>query len=369
MIPLINILMLVTNRLHFLFFTSLTIEPLRTHFQYFANFGLFIWIHTAFAYTVTLASIALLYYEFITTSRQLKPQLLWIIAGSISPMLFNVVFLLDKNSAQYDFTPFSLLTSVLLFGYAINRYQFIKGTPISRKLTLHSIQDSVLILEDEGMIVEFNAAFEKEFELISDFRFHPSKVLPLKIQRILTLTAHQTYYDLQIRVADEESNLSYYKVKKIPAIEKNTQFYIYLMSDRNTTSILLKTVEQKQTVLNSIRDNNLKFLSSISHELRAPLNTLKSVAELLIEKSMWGSEELNQLTRLTNGLHHKTNLILDYAKIEANEMKPKVIDIPYDQVVDLLLSNPLNSLGIWDAPTYLASQNTLLPLIEHMVHA
>jgi signal transduction histidine kinase/CheY-like chemotaxis protein len=368
-IPAINIAILLTNPLHHLFFTDYALKPFGQHLQLVAEFNAFFWVHTLFAYGLTLISIVLLTVEFISNRRYFKRQILLLIIGAITPVITNVIFLIDKDIAQYDFTPVSLLISGLFFGYAINRYQIFSSNPISRKLTLHSIHDSVLILDDEGMIVEYNNAFEKQFDLDRDFRYAASQTLPLTIRRILAISANEVTYNQQVRVADEESQVHYFKVKKIPVLDKASQFSIYILTDANNTSLLLKAVEQKQQALQGIRDNKLRFLSTISHELRAPLNTLKSVADLLGEKKIWSSSEQQQLANLAKGLHHKTNLILDYAKIEANEMKCPTIDIPIEQFNYTIAPYAITCFETLEIPQFIVAPSTVLPLVEHLTHA
>lgn len=365
-VPVINLLMLLTNSMHQLFFTNFRLREIGPYKQLFSDFGVFFWVHTAFSYLVILLSIALLTYEYISNRLYFKKQILLLIAGSISPIIFNLIFLLDIDASLYDLTPVSLLLSGVLFGYAINKFQIFKTSPISRKLTLHSIQDGVLILDDDSMIVEYNTALETHFGIEKDLRYSRADLLPLTLRRILSLTANEQNYNQQVRVADENSMIHYFKVKKISVHMKNAQFYIYLLTDNNATSKLLKEIEEKQSTLMTIKENKLRFLSSISHELRAPLNTIKSVSELLSERTPLTSKDQQLLFSLADTLRHKSNLILDYAKIEAGEMKAIPVDISLDTLISLIQPHVLTYESLSKKPKAVNAYTVLLPLLEHI---
>lgn len=366
-VPLVNILMLLSNEMHHLFFIAHSFRPFGNYVQYFSTFGLFFWINTAFGYALALSAMGLLFYDYITNRRTYKRQLLLLIIGAVAPVVLNMIFLLDIQNATYDMTPISMMISGLFFSFTVFRYHDYQITPLSRRITLDSVMDSVLIVDDEGVIIEYNEAFEKHFTLEEDYRYFTIQQLPLIAKRLIAYPEGEDSFSGNIRVADEDSQISYYQVKKIPILERNARFYLYLFVDTQTTSNLLKRLEQKRIRLENIRENKLQFLSAISHELKSPLNTLKSISELLNENHEWTPKDQELLSDLSESLLHKANLILDYAKADAGELQVAPVEIKLNTLLDRLndfhcpytLSNSI--------PDRIIVPNLLLSLIEYLV--
>ena len=81
-----------------------------------------------------------------------------------------------------------------------------------------------------------------------------------------------------------------------------------------------------------------EFLAVMSHELRTPLNAIGGYAEL-IELGIRGPvtrEQLNDLERIQRSQHHLLGLIngvLNYARLEAGNVRYDVTDVPVDELL------------------------------------
>lgn len=95
--------------------------------------------------------------------------------------------------------------------------------------------------------------------------------------------------------------------------------------------------------------NRLKseFLSNTSHELRTPLNAIIGISDVLLEDAKAaGDQDLTEpLTRINKASHHLLRLIndiLDYSKLQVDELELHVEDIDVIQIMDNLKSKALH---------------------------
>jgi CheY-like chemotaxis protein len=94
-------------------------------------------------------------------------------------------------------------------------------------------------------------------------------------------------------------------------------------------------LEQEVSVARKSAEFKQRFLANMSHEIRTPLTGVLGMAELL-EKNQLDSQQkdyLNTLVQSGENLKEIINLILDYSKIEAGQVKPKNLSFRLREIV------------------------------------
>lgn len=134
----------------------------------------------------------------------------------------------------------------------------------------------------------------------------------------------------------------------IPFGWTSKEYYLTLQSFENQALIVLKDLE----VINQLKQdvNNIKitaegtikaksmFLANMSHELRTPLNAIIGMSELLTDTSLEPSQKdlINNINQSGNILYDLINTILDFSKLEANQMGLEAIPININQLMSEL---------------------------------
>jgi hypothetical protein len=125
----------------------------------------FTWVDlAAFAYTMVLVLVAnaLFLRQVLIRRGVYRTQALLLFLGGMLPLL-SAVFLAVGVTVlgQRDTTPFTFAASNLITSWALFRHRLFELVPVARGAVFESLQDSVLVFDREGQLVDLNAATGK----------------------------------------------------------------------------------------------------------------------------------------------------------------------------------------------------------------
>ena len=155
-IPTITMLVLWTNDFHHLFYKYYSVNTAGT------TFGSYFFIHSIYTYGLFAVDIIMLLRASVKQSSMLSKQSLLIILGSLIPIIVNVLGMTVIDTNIYV-TPISFIITILFFGVAILRYNFLSVAPIALKRVVDQMSDLYLVLNQDYIISDCNKPFEKVF--------------------------------------------------------------------------------------------------------------------------------------------------------------------------------------------------------------
>ena len=155
-IPAITMIILWTNDFHHLFYEEYSVNTSET------IFGPYFFVHSAYTYGLFAIDILMLLITSIKNSSFLSKQSILIVIGTLVPIVVNVVGMTILNGNIYT-TPISFIVTILLFGVAILRYNFLNIAPIALKKVVDQMSDSYLVLNKDYVISDCNKPFETIF--------------------------------------------------------------------------------------------------------------------------------------------------------------------------------------------------------------
>ncbi len=117
-----------------------------------------------------------------------------------------------------------------------------------------------------------------------------------------------------------------FTAKNIAQLEYFSRQIMTLMDLRKTQSALnatQKELSKQHQILFDAKRHQREFLSSLSHEVRGPLNAILGLSEILLAEELppYQSRLLNDLSRSGQGLIETLNAFLEHSKIEAGHFK------------------------------------------------
>ncbi|PZR38483.1 MAG: hypothetical protein DI538_09545 [Azospira oryzae] len=233
---------------------------------------------------------------------------------------------------------------------------------------LNTIDDSVWLVNAHYELIDFNKAFYKSYKLAFGTRLERGRsileLIPDHLQQLRTMWRERYEAGLKGRPGRYydsywvDNQLKTYEIVTYPITEngKVTGLTIYSrdITLQKKTEDLLKEQNQELTKINSELD---RFVYSASHDLRAPLMSVKGLLTM-IKVDQPNTEQYLQLIETSiNRLDHFITDIIHYSRNSRMEIIPQVIDY------QMLVQESIDSLKYMEDAHHVKSQVIIHP--EH----
>ncbi|MCT4564239.1 MAG: ATP-binding protein [Maledivibacter sp.] len=335
-IPVLTLIIMITNGFHGLFRESIQFIKIDNVEIINSKLGVWFWFNAIYSYLLIWAGLILLLVKFINLPKLYRKQARVIIAGTSIPLIWNILYLLFYKDVIYvDITPLAFsLTGIIIF-WGLFRYKLLDLVPIARELVFESIEDMVIVLDNNKRIVDMNFSAKKilghnEFKIIGS---SASEIL----SKLMGLT------DRNIEIVDKNIILTYKDEKRYFEL-RDTQIY----DKRNKaigSLILLHDITEHKRIMEQLRASREKaeaanraksnFLANMSHEIRTPMNGVLGMIDLM-KSSQIDEEQKANLEIMKNSAHALLTIlndILDYSKVEAGKMELENTDFNVKKMV------------------------------------
>ena len=161
----------------------------------------------------------------------------------------------------------------------------------------------------------------------------------LKLERIERSLARSEPYEVNIVINIDGEN--FYKRFVFYTVNKEAKFYILLKSD--TTELQREQIprnEQLKTALDTANQANIAktaFLSSMSHEMRTPMNAIIGLGSIALKEPNLPPRTHEHLTKIGESARHLLTLIndiLDMSRIESGRMVLKSEEFSFSNLLE-----------------------------------
>lgn len=282
-IPMLTMLILWTNDFHHLFYKFYSVNTAET------EFGPYFYVHSLYTYGLFAVDIIMLLRASAKQSSMLSKQSLLIITGSLIPILVNALGMTVIDMNIYV-TPISFIITILFFGVAILRYNFLNIAPIALKKVVDQMSDLYLVLNQDCIISDCNKPFEKIFGVsknyligknIYDLNFS-KKIIPKRGSLktcINNAQKSEKVFKLEVSLKD----LSKYYNVEISGIyeDGNCIGILILFKDITQHLIDMDNLEKNQnTLMERERLASLgQMIGGIAHNLKTPIMSIAGAAD------------------------------------------------------------------------------------------
>ncbi len=282
-VPTITMIVLWTNNFHHLFYIDYSVNTTTT------VFGPYFLVHSIYTYGLFLVDILMLLITSIRKSSFLSKQSILIVIGTIIPIAVNVIGMTILEGNIYT-TPISFIVTIILFGIAILRYNFLNIAPIALKRVVNQMSDSYMILNQDYIVSDCNKPFEHTFKtnrnmLIGEYIFD------LNISDVIS-SNRDKFKDFMLKAQKSE------KIFKLEASMKNEEKFFNIeisgiFEDKQCIGILLLFKDVTQHVLdmrNLEKNQNIliererlaslgQMVGGIAHNLKTPIMSIAGAAD------------------------------------------------------------------------------------------
>lgn len=158
LIPVATLIAVLTNDLHYLFWTGF-IPISAVPNGYLFLHGPLYWIGIGYEYLCGLAVIILIAADMRRSSGIYRTQSLWLLFSSIIPFASSLVYDLGMSPIpEIEFLPVGYSISGLGLVFSIVFLKMFDIIPVSRSLMVENLQDGLIVLDNFNRVVDVNPA-------------------------------------------------------------------------------------------------------------------------------------------------------------------------------------------------------------------
>lgn len=281
-IPIISLLVLWTNDFHGLFYKHYSVD-------YKTNlYGPYFIIHNIYSYILMFLGIFYLLKFSIKNSGLFSKQSILILFAISIPLIVNILGTFQIIPMSIYITPITFTAAFILLSFAILKFSFLGVAPIALQKIADKMSDSYLVLNDNGIISDFNKTF------LTTFSIKDNEIRGKAFYKFLNdknISSEELISSLErIKSSDETISFEYAvpSINKVFTIEINT---IYSDKASLGTLILFKDITQHIEDMKKIQDaqeslmegerlSSLgQLIGGIAHNLKTPIMSISGAAE------------------------------------------------------------------------------------------
>ncbi|SDF18949.1 His Kinase A (phospho-acceptor) domain-containing protein [Halorientalis regularis] len=310
-----------TNWAHGLLYQRLV--PHRTPFTYYE----FVYEPGFIVFIVLLAVVigyawSVLVKYLLSTSQRSEVQLVLLLAGGLAIAVAQVlgktgVFPAEGLAhAAYGALPFNVLTTVALF-----RLRLFDIQPVARNAVVENLRDPVLVLDEDGRLVDFNEASTRVWDGLDAHVGDRFGVACPELAEAVSFpeAGEETAGRLTLQVADAERHYSV-NVSQVGRGRDDRRWYSVLLRD-------VTALERSRWQLQTQNERLDQVASTISHDLRNPIQVADGYVEMLDDMvdadglDAADADEATECLRKTSETHGRMEAIIDDVLTIAREGK------------------------------------------------
>lgn len=162
-IPVIITFLAFFNEWTHLIWTN--IIPLTTDFGVVLVYehGLAVWLNLAYSYPLLIIAMILLVNMFIESPKIYKLQVMSVLIGIASPLMFNILYLTGISQGLVDLTPMAFAITSIFAALGVFRFHLLNILPVAHNALFNNMTNGFLVFDEKDCLVEFNCTAQKMF--------------------------------------------------------------------------------------------------------------------------------------------------------------------------------------------------------------
>lgn len=286
-LPVVTVLLVVTNSMHTLVWRPVGFTQVGRFSAYDVEAAIWFWVHVTYSYLLIVASSYNFVRGALSNRGTYREQSRLILAGIAVSWIANLVTLFGPWELLLDLTPVFFTVTGVFVGIAVLRFQFLDLVPVARHNVVEVMREAVLVVDDEGRVVDANPA---ACALVESDRptlvgRHVASVTPDPLTAACLEDDPGSTVSLQ---DDAEPRL--FDVRR-SSLQSGAR--VVLLSDVTERHRQADRLERQNKQLE-------RFASVLSHDLRNPLSVAQGYVDLLTEEtdSLYTEKVVGALARM-----------------------------------------------------------------------
>ncbi len=304
LLPLIFFVLALTNELHHLWWSAVTVDASRGFLWPVAERGIFFWAHAVYAYICLLIGIVLLSRAVFKAESINRGHAWMLLIAAFSPAIGNITYLSGLWMPWNDDpTPIMAFLGALLGFYATIHFRVIDLAPLVEREVLAALPDGMVVLNRQMVVSEINP------EAISLLQLPPGQMIG---RSLLDLLADQPQMS-QVRnvLLDGPSSQTHQILLGTDDTLQAIELRLRSLRASNDTQVgmllLLRDVSERAKAEHA-RAMHLTELSLLNNVARAANSAneterlIRVIAETIVEHGPWERVAVGLVTNMNGHL-------------------------------------------------------------------
>jgi len=163
-VPFLDILLVATNDVHGLVWSSLTPGPPGSNQLVYGHGPGFFWV-VAVVYVYVLMAVAMIAETAVRRTGILRSQALAALTAAAAPLVGGLVYILGITPPELNIMPMSFALTGLGMLASIFRYGLFDLVPVARDALVERMDEGVLVLDAQERIIDSNPAAQRLLQL------------------------------------------------------------------------------------------------------------------------------------------------------------------------------------------------------------
>lgn len=281
-IPVLSLMLLWTNDLHHLFYVTYNKDMSQ------AEYGQYFNIHYYYTYILYGISLFILLKYSIRNSGLFSKQAILILIGALVPIITSILMINGVVSISPYVTPIAFSVTIMCFAFAIFKFDLFKVTPIALQRIVDRISDSYIIIDETGLITDYNKTFITTFNIKNETNIRGKEYEKCFKENEIEINIAQDIKE----VKENEKTIS----QKIYVENINKHFNLEITSIIEKTQflgilVLFKDITQHIEDMQKIKDNQDiliekerlatlgQMIGGVAHNLKTPIMSISGATE------------------------------------------------------------------------------------------
>ncbi len=314
-IPIITILLVLTNDVHRLVWTDVTADPYVNIAHY--HHGPWFWVYFVYAQGLVFSGLFTLMRSIYKFTSYYKSQVSTLLIASVIPILGNLMYVSDINPYPgFDWTPVSFVLTGFFIAFGIVRYRIFDLVPFARNKLIDTMDDGVIVVNNEGFIEDNNNAVLKMFCLGTKSIIRKSFENIFGDYEPLISAIRENRNESFMLEFNGNNGINYFQVNISPIYYQNNKFSgnLIVVHDvtvlketenelKKTNSQLMGEIENREKLIDDLD----AFAHTVAHDLKNSLGSIVSSSEIMEELIRSNDTKLlNELAGLIKSSASKT---------------------------------------------------------------
>ncbi|MCR5773828.1 MAG: response regulator [Lachnospiraceae bacterium] len=255
--------------------------------------------------------------------KQLKMVLLAVIVESVF-MAVNMFGILPITDV-YDVTMLGFPLGAVIMLIAIIRYNLLDVESLAREYAIDELSAGVIAVDDNGRVTYYNKMAERIFPSLKEDAAGVLRVVREAISGNDPLHIGDRLYTPEEKILEQDNG---------------NGGILYALTDSTGHYRHIREMDEQRKIADKANEAKSKFLASISHEIRTPINAVLGMDEMILRESREKDTLAYAMDIKNSGrtLLALINDILDLSKIEEGRMEILPTEYGFVSVINDLVN-------------------------------